>query len=57
MEPITIGYLGIGAMLALILFTGMSPGLAMLLTGFGGLLALNPPQSFSAMLGGVNDSA
>jgi len=48
-----IGYLGIAVMLALILFTGMSPGLAMLLAGFGGLLALNPPQTFSALLHGT----
>lgn len=40
-------------MLALILFTGMSPGLAMLLAGFGGLLALNPPQTFGALLNGT----
>lgn len=52
MDPTTIGYLGIGAMLVLILFLGMSPGLAMLLTGFGGLLALNPPQSVAALLNG-----
>ncbi len=52
MDPTTIGFLGIGVMLVLILFTGMSPGLAMLLTGFGGLLALHPPQSFSALLNG-----
>ena len=53
MDPTTIGYLGIGAMLVLILFTGMSPGLAMLLTGFAGLLTLNPPQNFSALLNGT----
>lgn len=53
MSPTLIGYLGIGVMLALILFTGMSPGLAMLLAGFGGLLALNPPQTFSALLNGT----
>ena len=53
MTPTTIGYLGIAVMLALILFTGMSPGLAMLLAGFGGLLALNPPQTFSALLHGT----
>ena len=53
MEPTTIGYLGIGIMLVLILFTGMSPGLAMLLTGFAGLLTLNPPQNFSALLNGT----
>ena len=53
MEPTTIGFLGIGIMLVLILFTGMSPGLAMLLTGFGGLLALNPPQNIAALLNGT----
>jgi len=53
MDPTIIGYLGIALMLVLILFTGMSPGLAMLLTGFGGLLALNPPQSFAALLNGT----
>lgn len=53
MDPTTIGYLGISFMLVLILFTGMSPGLAMLLAGFGGLLALNPPQSFAALLNGT----
>ena len=53
MSPTLIGYLGIGVMLALILFTGMSPGLAMLLAGFGGLLALNPPQTFAALLNGT----
>lgn len=56
MDPTTIGYLGIAAMLVLILFTGMSPGLAMLLTGFLGLLALNPPQSFMALLNGTAGS-
>jgi tripartite ATP-independent transporter DctM subunit len=53
MEPTTLGFLGIGAMLVLILFTGMSPGLAMLLTGFGGLLALNPPHDVAALLNGT----
>ncbi len=53
MEPTTIGYGGILFMLALILFSGMSPGLAMLLTGFCGLLALNPPHSFTALLNGT----
>jgi len=53
MDPTTIGYLGIGIMLALILLTGMSPGLAMLMTGFAGLLALNPPQSLAALLNGT----
>ncbi len=53
MSPALIGYLGIGAMLALILFAGMSPGLALLLAGFGGLLALNPPQTLPALLNGT----
>lgn len=53
MEPTTLGFLGIGVMLVLILFTGMSPGLAMLLTGFGGLLALNPPHDVAALLNGT----
>jgi tripartite ATP-independent transporter DctM subunit len=53
MSPSLIGFLGIGAMLALIVFAGMSPGLAMLLAGFGGLMALNPPASFSAFLNGT----
>jgi len=53
MDPTSIGFLGIGVMLALILFLGMSPGLAMLLAGFGGLLALNPPQSFAALMSGT----
>jgi tripartite ATP-independent transporter DctM subunit len=53
MSPTTIGYLGIGVMLALILFAGMSPGLAMLLAGFGGLLALHPPQTVAALLNGT----
>ena len=33
MEPAIIGAIGIGAMLVLVLLMGMSPGLAMLLTG------------------------
>lgn len=53
MTPATIGYLGVGAMLALIVFAGMSPGLAMLLAGFAGLLALNPPPTFAALLNGT----
>lgn len=53
MSPSTIGYLGIGIMLSLILFSGMSPGLAMLLAGFAGMLALNPPQTFAALLNGT----
>jgi tripartite ATP-independent transporter DctM subunit len=53
MTPSTIGYLGIAAMLALILFFGMSPGLAMLLAGFAGLLALNPPHTVAALLNGT----
>ena len=53
MTPTIIGYLGIGAMLALILFSGMAPGLAMLLVGFAGLVALNPPATFGALLNGT----
>lgn len=53
MSPTTIGFIGISAMLALILFAGMSPGLAMLMTGFAGLLALNPPATWSALLNGT----
>ncbi|MDR3213053.1 MAG: TRAP transporter large permease [Azoarcus sp.] len=53
MTPAAIGYLGIGAMLALIVFAGMSPGLAMLLAGFAGLLALNPPSTVAALLTGT----
>jgi tripartite ATP-independent transporter DctM subunit len=40
-------------MLVLVLFAGMSPGLAMLLAGFGGLLALNPPSDLHALLNGT----
>lgn len=53
MSSITIGYIGIGVMLILILFLGMSPGLAMLLTGFAGLLALNPPHDLVTLLHGT----
>lgn len=52
MDPSLIGVIGIGAMLFLILVMGMSPGLAMLMTGFCGLLVLNPPATFAALLGG-----
>ncbi|MBP7637784.1 MAG: TRAP transporter large permease subunit [Kiritimatiellae bacterium] len=52
-SPAALGYLGIGIMLTLILFTGMSPGLAMLLAGFIGLLALNPPATAAALLNGT----
>ena len=52
MEPTTLGFAGIAFMLLLVLFTGMSPGLAMLLSGFAGLLALNPPATFGALVGG-----
>jgi len=51
--PAMIGYLGIGIMLTLILFAGMSPGLAMLLAGFVGLLALNPPANAIALMNGT----
>jgi tripartite ATP-independent transporter DctM subunit len=53
MDGSTIGFLGIAVMLGLILFTGMSPGLAMLLAGFTGLLALNPAQGIQAVLQGT----
>ena len=53
MDGTVIGLLGIALMLGLILFTGMSPGLAMLLAGFVGLLALNPAQGFLAVLQGT----
>ena len=52
MEPTTLGFVGIAVMLLLVLFMGMSPGLAMLLSGFAGLLALNPPATFDALVGG-----
>ncbi len=42
MTETLIGGIGVVAMLALILALGMSPGLAMLLTGFVGILALAP---------------
>ena len=45
MDPGLIGLLGVAGMLALILLGGMSPGLAMLLAGFCGMAALNPPSS------------
>ena len=53
MDGTCIGFLGIALMLGLILFTGMSPGLAMLMAGFVGLLALNPAQGLSAVLQGT----
>jgi tripartite ATP-independent transporter DctM subunit len=53
MDGTIIGFLGIALMLVLILFTGMSPGLAMLMSGFVGLLALNPAQGLSAVLHGT----
>jgi tripartite ATP-independent transporter DctM subunit len=53
MDPALIGFIGIAAMLVLVLFMGMSPGLAMLLAGFGGLLALHPPATFAALAGGT----
>ena len=52
MDATTIGFIGIAAMLALILLLGMSPGLAMLTAGFCGLLALNPPATFAELLKG-----
>ena len=53
MDGTIIGFLGIALMLGLILLTGMSPGLAMLMAGFVGLLALNPAQGLSAVLHGT----
>ncbi|HPB11647.1 MAG TPA: TRAP transporter large permease [Kiritimatiellia bacterium] len=52
-SPAALGYLGIGIMLTLILFAGMSPGLAMLLAGFIGLQTLNPPATAVALLNGT----
>jgi hypothetical protein len=52
MDAATIGFIGIAAMLVLILLLGMSPGLAMLTAGFCGLLALHPPATFSELLQG-----
>ena len=49
MDPGLIGLLGVAGMLALILLGGMSPGLAMLLAGFCGMAALNPPATFAAL--------
>lgn len=48
-----IGLTGIAGMLCLILFCGMSPGVAMLLAGTCGSLALVPPDSFSQLFTGV----
>lgn len=47
------GLTGIIIMLALILFCGMSPGLAMLLAGTVGCLFLVPPTSFAQLFTGV----
>lgn len=47
---IIIGILIILAMLALILFSGMSPGLAMLASGTAGFLLLRPPDTLQALL-------
>ena len=52
-DPALIGYLGVAGMLALILLGGMSPGLAMLLAGFCGMAALNPPATFGALVNGT----
>lgn len=49
----SIGLTGIVGMLCLILFCGMSPGLAMLLAGTCGCLALVPPDSFSQLFTGI----
>lgn len=53
MDPTLIGFLGVALMLVLILFGGMSPGLAMLLAGFCGMWALNPPATFAALANGT----
>ena len=53
MDPGLIGLLGVAGMLALILLGGMSPGLAMLLAGFCGMAALNPPATFAALVNGT----
>ena len=53
MDPALVGALGVGGMLALILLGGMSPGLAMLLAGFCGMAALNPPATFAALANGT----
>lgn len=47
------GLAGIGAMLGLILFAGMSPGLAMLLAGTCGCLAMVPPSGWHALSTGT----
>ncbi len=52
MDSVTIGVVGIGVMLVLILVMGMSPGLAMLLTGFCGILVMKPPATFAALCSG-----
>ncbi|MCL1910206.1 MAG: TRAP transporter large permease [Kiritimatiellaeota bacterium] len=53
MDGTLIGIIGIGAMLVMILAAGMSPGFAMLLTGFVGILVMNPPETFAALCNGV----
>jgi len=50
---LVVGVVGIVVMLGMILFTGMSPGLAMLLAGLVGLLVVNPPASMAAVWNGV----
>ena len=47
------GLTGIFIMLVLILFFGMSPGLAMLLAGTVGCLVIVPPDSFAQLFTGV----
>jgi len=46
MNETILGATGVAVMLTLILVLGMSPGLAMLLTGLAGILALAPPGDF-----------
>jgi tripartite ATP-independent transporter DctM subunit len=50
---VVVGGVGIAVMLGMILFTGMSPGLAMLLVGLAGLMVINPPASMAAVWNGV----
>jgi len=50
---LVVGVAGIAVMLGMILLTGMSPGLAMLMTGLVGLLVVNPPASMAGVWNGV----
>ena len=53
MSATAIGVIGVVIMLVMILAMGMSPGLAMLLTGFAGILVIHPPASAAALFNGV----